>query len=56
MLWFGCYSEVLTSDKFTSLFGNWIPALSLLLVMVLRLIPEFMRKTKQIAADRSAIG
>ena len=56
MLWFGCYSEVLTSDKFTSLFGNWIPALSLLLVMVLRLIPEFMRKTKQIAAARSAIG
>ena len=29
MVWFGCYSEVLTSDKFTALFGNLIPALSL---------------------------
>lgn len=56
MLWFGCYSEVLTSDKFTSLFGNLIPALSLLLVMVLRLIPDFIRKTKQIGAARSSIG
>ena len=56
MVWFGCYSEVLTSDKFTALFGNLIPALSLLLVMVLRLIPAFTRKTKQISAARSAIG
>lgn len=56
MIWFGCYSEVLTSDKFTALFGNLIPALSLLLVMVLRLIPAFTRKTKQIADARSAIG
>ena len=26
MIWFGCYSQVLTSDKFTALFGNLIPA------------------------------
>ena len=56
MIWFGCYSKVLTSDKFTALFGNLIPALSLLLVMVLRLIPAFTRKSKQIATARSAIG
>lgn len=56
MLWFGCYSEVLTSDKFTSLFGGLIPALSLLLVMVLRLIPSFVRKTKQISGCRKSIG
>ena len=35
LLWFGCYNAVLTSDKFTSLFGNVIPALSLLLVPTL---------------------
>lgn len=56
MLWFGCYNAVMTSDKFTSLFGNLIPALSLLLVMVLRLIPNFIRKTKQIAGARKSIG
>ena len=56
MLWFGCYNAVMTSDKFTSLFGNLIPALSLLLVMVLRLIPNFIRKTKQIIGARKSIG
>ena len=56
MLWFGCYSIVLTSDKFTALFGNLIPALSLLLVMVLRMIPAFTRKARQILGARRAIG
>lgn len=56
MLWFGCYNAVMTSDKFTSLFGNLIPALSLLLVMVLRMIPGFIRKAGQITLARRAIG
>ena len=56
MLWFGCYSEVLTSDKFTSLFGNLIPSISLLLVMVLRMIPNFMKKAVQISGVRKSIG
>ena len=56
LLWFGCYSAVLTSDKFTSLFGSLIPSLSLLLVMVLRLIRAFTRKTKQVLDARRAIG
>ena len=56
LLWFGCYNKVLTSDKFTSLFGNLIPAISLLLVMVLRMVPNFIRKTRQIAGARKSIG
>ena len=56
MLWFGCYNKVLTSDKFTSLFGNLIPSVSLLLVMVLRMVPNFIRKTKQIIGARKSIG
>ena len=56
MLWFGCYNVVLTSDKFTSLFGNLIPSLSLLLVMVLRLIPNLMGKAMQISGARKCIG
>ena len=56
LLWFGCYSAVLTSDKFTALFGKLIPALSLLLVMVLRMIPAFTRKARQILLARRAIG
>ena len=56
LIWFGCYNAVLTSDKFTSLFGNLIPALSLLLVMVLRMIPNLMRKARQLMGARNAIG
>ena len=56
LIWFGCYNVVLTSDKFTSLFGNLIPALSLLLVMVLRLIPNLMRKAAQLTGARKSIG
>ena len=56
MLWFGCYNKVLTSDKFTSLFGSLIPSISLLLVMVFRMIPNFIRKARQIAGARRSIG
>lgn len=56
LLWFSCYSHVLTSDKFVCLFGSLIPALSLLLVMVLRLIPNLMRKASQIAGARRCVG
>ena len=56
MLWMGCYNKVLTSDKFTALFGSLIPTISLLLVMILRMIPSFIRKTKQIVGARKSIG
>lgn len=55
-LWFLCGGIVMTSDKFTSLFGAVIPAISLVLVMVLRLIPAYWRKGKQIAGARKCIG
>ena len=45
-LWFLCGGIVMTSDKFTSLFGAVIPAISLVLVMVLRLIPAYWRKAQ----------
>lgn len=56
LLWFGCYSAVLTSDKFVCLFGSLIPSLSLLLVMILRMIPNLTRRAGEIAAARKCIG
>ena len=56
LIWFGCYNKVLTSDKFTSLFGNLIPAISLLLVMVFRMVPNLMRKATQFSGARKCIG
>lgn len=56
LIWFGCYNTVMTGDKFTSLFGNLLPSVSLLLVMVFRLIPNLLRKTKQIMGARKSVG
>ena len=56
ILWSGCYNAVMTSDKFMSLFGKMIPSISMMLLMVLRLIPNMIRKTKQISGARKCIG
>lgn len=56
LLWFGCFSAVITGEKFTSLFGNWIPALSLVLVMTFRMLPNLIRQGKQIVGARASIG
>ena len=53
---FGRYNKVLTSDKFTCLFDNLIPSISLLLAMVFRMVPNFIRKTQQIIGARKSIG
>jgi energy-coupling factor transport system permease protein len=56
LLWFMTYSQVLTADKFLSLFSRLIPSLALLLTMVLRLIPNLIRKANQILVSRRSIG
>lgn len=56
ILWFGCYNKVLTSDKFTSLFGSLIPSISLLLVMVFRMVPNLLRKASQLSGTRRSVG
>ncbi len=56
LLWFSCYNIVMTSDKFTYLFGRMAPSATLVFTMVLRLIPAYHRKIDELAAARSGIG
>lgn len=56
ILWFSCYSSVMTGDKFTSLFSNLLPSISLLLVMIFRMVPNLIRKGRQITGARQSIG
>ncbi len=56
LLWLGGYNAVLTGDKFTALFGSILPSISLLLVMVLRMVPNLLRKTRQIVGARRSVG
>jgi energy-coupling factor transport system permease protein len=56
ILWFACYSIVMTSDKFIHMFGRMIPSLSLVLTMILRLVPSYRRKLVQISTARKCTG
>lgn len=56
ILWFACYNEIMTSDKFIYLFGKFVPALSLVLCMVLRFVPHFREKAQTIGGARRCIG
>ena len=54
--WFSCYNQVMTSDKFVYLFGRIIPALSLVLSMALRFVPEFLHQLKVIRNGQKGMG
>ena len=56
ILWFSCYNEVMTSDKFIYLFGKVSPALSLTLSIALRLVPRFKHQLLLIARAQKTIG
>lgn len=56
VLWFTCYSEVMTSDKFVYLFGRIIPALSLVLSMTLRFVPRFTAQIKAVSEAQRCVG
>ena len=56
LIWFSCYTEVMTSDKFIYLFGKIIPALSLVLSMCLRFVPKFTKQMRVIADSQKCVG
>lgn len=48
ILWFACYQEVITSDKFLYLFGKAAPGTALLISMALGLVPRLEHQLHQI--------
>lgn len=56
LLWFSSYNKVMTSDKFTYLFGRIMPSISLVFTMVMRFIPNYQIQIKKIADARKASG
>lgn len=55
ILWFGCYQEVMTSDKFLYLFGKIAPATALLITSALRFIPQMQQNAAQIKQSRAML-
>lgn len=56
ILWFSCYSSVMTSDKFVYLFGRTVPALSLVFSMTLRFVPRFKAQLKIVNQAQKCLG
>lgn len=56
IFWFGCYSAVMTSDKFLYLFGKISPAFALVISLTLRLFPRFKHQIGVISNAQKTIG
>ena len=56
LIWFTSYNVIMTSDKFTYLFGKIIPSTSLIITMTLRLVPRFKRQIILISEGQKSIG
>lgn len=56
VIWFSCYTAVMTSDKFVYLFGRVIPALSLVLSMALRFVPRFQVQARAVSQAQRCVG
>lgn len=56
ILWFSCFNEIMTSDKFVYLFGKILPSLSLVLSMVLRFVPKFRAGFTEVNQGQKCIG
>ena len=55
ILWFGCYNEVMTDDKFTYLFGKFLPTLALVVSMVSRWVPHMVVRGRRIYDSQEAL-
>lgn len=56
LLYFSCCNEVLTSDKFTYLFGRIIPKLAMMFSMILRFVPNLISRLKEISGVQKTLG
>lgn len=54
-IWFYCLNCVMTSDKYVYLFGKTVPVLSLVFSMVLRFVPRFISRIREVAAAQRSL-
>lgn len=54
--WFFCCNEVVTEDKFMHIFGRILPKGALVVSMILRFVPLYRRRYKEISQARKCIG
>ena len=55
LLWFSNYQVVMTTDRFLCLFGKWLPSISMMICMILRLVPEMVYRAGLIREARHIV-
>lgn len=56
IMWFFCYGEVVTADKFMFIFGRFLPTGALVISMILRFVPLYRNRLHIIAEAQQGIG
>ncbi len=56
LLWFSSYAACMTADRSLALFGNLAPTVSLMVSQVLRLVPQFVSRGREILAVQRAVA
>ena len=54
MQWFSNFSHIMTSDKIMQLTGNTMPTIGLMITMILRLVPQFIRRNTAVRSTQQA--
>lgn len=55
ILWFLCYQEIMTNDKFLCLFGRIAPSTSLVVSMIFRFIPQLTKQGHAILMSQKTL-
>ena len=56
IIWFTCFSTIITADKFIYLFGRVAPAIALTLSMIMRYIPLLQKRFREVSAGQRCMG
>ena len=56
LLWFSSMNEVITHDKLIEIIGRIFPHFALLLSMIFRFVPKYIRQVKKIHFAQKALG
>lgn len=56
IIWFSCFSAIVTEDKFLYIFGRIAPVIALTLSMILRYIPLLKNRYLEVAAAQRCMG
>lgn len=56
IIWFSCFSAIVTEDKFLYLFGRVAPTVALTLSMILRFVPLLQMRFREVSAAQRCMG